>query len=101
MTVSESEASAPNEPKSETARLKPSVPSMPIENEVETFTLEVTKRFGKSSQLICNFVPNWMKETTFYINSYNKLSIITPNGEYKQLIDPIQVNRFWQWLFKN
>ena len=44
---------------------------------------------------ICNFVPTWLKETTFYINSYNKLALVTPKGEYKQLVDPIAINRFW------
>ncbi len=48
----------------------------------------VTKKFGDSLEPICNGVDNqdhWLKETTFYINSYRQLAIITPDGEHKQL----------------
>ena len=95
LTVSESEASAPKEE----ARLKPSVPSMPTLEAIEIFVDDVTKRFSKTSQPICNAVPKWEKETTFYINSYNKLSIITAQKEHKQLKNPLEINHFWQWLF--
>jgi hypothetical protein len=46
-------------------------------------------------------VPSYNKETTFYINSYNKLSIITQNNELKQLKNPKSVQEFWQWLYLN
>jgi len=42
-----------------------------------------------------------MKETTFYINSYNKLALVSPKGEYKQLTHPLQINHFWHWLFEH
>ena len=64
----------------------------------------VTKKFGDSLEPICNGVDNqdrWFKKTTFYINSYRQLAIITPNGEHKQLQNPSQILNFWQWLFKN
>ena len=95
LSVSESEASAPNKE----ARLKPSIPSMPTLEAIETFISEVTQRFGRTSQPICNGVPKWEKETTFYINSYNKLSVITAQKEHKQLKNPLEINHFWQWLF--
>jgi len=64
--------------------------------------INVTKKtFGTSGEPICNFVPTWMKETTFYINSYNKLALLTPKGEYKQLTNPIEINHFWRWLFEH
>jgi len=101
LSVSESDSLAPKEPKTERENPKSSIINLPTENEVELFTAEVIKRFGKSSQPICNLVPTFLKETTFYINSYNKLSIITPQGDYKQLSDPIKINHFWQWLYEN
>ncbi|CAA6825433.1 MAG: Unknown protein [uncultured Sulfurovum sp.] len=95
LSVSESEASAPKEE----ARLKPSVPSMPTLEAIEIFVDDVTKRFSKTAQPICNAVPKWEKETTFYINSYNKLSIITAQKEHKQLKNPLEIKQFWEWLF--
>ena len=83
------------------ARLKPSVPSMPTLKAIEVFANDVTKRFGKAGQPICNGVPKWNKETLFYINSYNKLSILTPQKENKQLKNPLEIEHFWQWLFLN
>lgn len=95
LSVSESEDLSPKEE----ARLKPSVPSMPTLEAIEIFVDDVTKRFSKTAQPICNAVPQWEKETTFYINSYNKLSIITAQKEHKQLKNPLEINHFWQWLF--
>ena len=95
LSVSESEASAPKKE----AKLKPSVPSMPTLKAIEAFITEVTQRFGRTAQPICNAVPKWEKETTFYINSYNKLSIITAQKKHKQLKNPLEINHFWQWLF--
>ncbi|CAA6819889.1 MAG: Unknown protein, partial [uncultured Sulfurovum sp.] len=95
LSVSESEDLSPKEE----ARLKPSVPSMPTLEAIEIFVDDVTKRFSKTAQPICNAVPKWEKETTFYINSYNKLSIITAQKEHKQLKNPLEINHFWQWLF--
>ena len=42
-----------------------------------------------------------LKETTFYINSYGKLSITTPNGDFSQLTDPILIHKFWRWLMEH
>jgi hypothetical protein len=95
MDVSKSETSAPNNQE----KPKSIVPTMPTKQAIEIFIDDVTKRFGRSSQPICNVVPKWNKETIFYINSYNRLSIITPQKEHKQLRDPIIINSFWQWLY--
>ena len=95
MDVSKSETSAPNNQE----KPKPIAPTMPTKQAIEIFIDDVTKRFGRSSQPICNVVPKWNKETIFYINSYNRLSIITPQKEHKQLRDPILINSFWQWLY--
>ena len=61
----------------------------------------VTKAFGASSEPICNGVKGWKKETQFYINSYNKLTILSPTGEVAQLKNPIEIGDFWKYLFKN
>ena len=66
-----------------------------------TFKIITSKRFANSNLPICNAVPGWNFKTEFMINSYNKLSIITPDEKYKQLVNPKEINRFWQWLFKN
>jgi len=95
LTVSESETStSQEEPKP-----KPSTPTMPPLEAIETFICDVTQRFGRSSHPICNDVPKWNKETTFYINSYHKLTVITAQNEHKQLKNPLEIQHFWQWLF--
>jgi len=88
-------------PKEETTKAQPSLPQMPPKEAINQFVIEVKKYFGVSSQPICNAVPKWHKETTFYINSYNKLSVITPQKEYKQLKNPSEIKYFWEWLFNN
>ena len=73
-------------------------------NNLEAFKKKTVYDFSKSGKAICNGVnngDNWLKETQFYINSYNRLSIQIPNGEFKQLVDPKQINNFWAWLFEN
>jgi hypothetical protein len=40
----------------------------------------VTKEFGETSEPICNAVKGWQKESSFYINSYKQLTILTPLG---------------------
>ena len=65
------------------------------------FMQSIIKRFGATSEPICNCVKGWQEKTIFYINSYNKLSIITPKGEYKQLKDPREINKFWHWLYRH
>ncbi|CAA6827060.1 MAG: Unknown protein [uncultured Sulfurovum sp.] len=61
----------------------------------------VTKAFGATSEPICNGVKGWKKETQFYINSYNKLTILSPTGEVAQLKSPIEIGDFWKYLSKN
>jgi len=75
--------------------------TLPKKEKLDSFIQESTEHFGLTSRPICNFVPSYNKETTFYINSYNKLSIITQNNELKQLKNPKSVNEFWQWLYLN
>jgi len=65
------------------------------------FKQRITKKFANSNLPICNAVEGWHYKTEFVINSYNKLSIITPKGEYKQLANPKEIDNFWQWLYKN
>jgi len=61
----------------------------------------VTKEFGATSEPICNGVKGWKKETQFYINSYNKLTILSLSGEVAQLKNPIEISDFWKYLAKN
>ena len=61
----------------------------------------VTKEFGATSEPICNGVKGWQKETKFYINSYNKLTILSPSGDIVQLKNPIEISDFWKYLDKN
>jgi len=69
--------------------------------EFTTLVKTVTKEFGVISQPICNGVKGWKKETQFYINSYNKLTIVSPSGKVTQLKNPIEINDFWKYLSKN
>jgi len=61
----------------------------------------VTKEFGATSEPICNAVDGWQKETEFYINSYNKLSVLSPSGKVAQLKNPIEINNFWKYISEN
>ncbi|SFV71626.1 hypothetical protein MNB_SV-13-1477 [hydrothermal vent metagenome] len=61
----------------------------------------VTKDFGETSEPICNCVKGWVKETTFYINSYNKLTLLSPSGNVVQIKNPIEINNFWKYIDKN
>ena len=69
--------------------------------EFTTLVKTVTKEFGATSQPICNGVKGWEKETQFYINSYNRLTILSPSGEVTQLKNPLEINDFWKYLDKN
>jgi hypothetical protein len=75
--------------------------TMPPPQPIESFVDQVTKRFSKLGDPICNLVPTWHKESTFYINSYNKLAYMTPQGEERQLKEPSKISHFWHWLFEN
>ena len=61
----------------------------------------VTKEFGETSEPICNGVKGWVKETKFYINSYNKLTLLSPLGEVVQLKNPVEISNFWKYLSEN
>ena len=75
--------------------------TLPKKDEVDNFIEKVTKHFGINGKPLCNFVPKHDKNTTFYINSYKKLAVIIPSGEYKQLSSPKDIYSFWQWLYLN
>jgi hypothetical protein len=70
-------------------------------DDIDEFMDIVTKDFGKSSLPICNMVDGWDARSTFYINSYNKLSIVLPDGTFNQIRNPQHVRIFWDWAFKN
>ena len=67
----------------------------------EAFIKSVRDRFILTSAPICNMVEGWQHPTTFYINSYGKLSLTTQNRDFKQLNNPIEISKFWKWLFQN
>jgi len=72
-------------------------------NDLEFTTLikTVNKDFILTSKPICNMVKGWKKETKFYINSYNRLSVLSPDGQLIQLKDPMEINDFWKYLYRN
>ena len=64
--------------------------------------LKITTQYGKSGEVVCNAVSNqdsWRNDVPFCINSYNKVSIYTKDGLFKQIVEPKQVKNFWSWLF--
>jgi len=80
----------------------PAEPNFEIEKEeIDNFIQKITQHFGRNSKPICNLAPQYNKNTTFYINSYNRLSVLTPQNEFKQLSNPKFINDFWEWLFLN
>jgi len=77
------------------------VDSQNKEESLEDFIKKIRNRFILTSEPICNMVDGWQKESTFYINSYGKLSVTTQNMDFVQLKNPLQINKFWRWLFDN
>jgi len=75
-------------------------PEIKLES-LEDFVKRVRNRFILTSEAICNMVDGFPKDSTFYINSYGKLSISNPNMECFQITNPIQINKFWRWLSIN
>jgi len=73
----------------------------PQKDKLDKFIEKITNYFVISGKPICNLVPSYEKETTFYINSYKKLSKITPQEQYKQLSNPKEIYQFWKWLYQN
>ena len=72
------------------------------EQNLEDFRKKITSKFSKSGEPICNALSNkdnWAKDVKFYINSYNKVCLYTAQEEFKQIVEPKQIERFWAWLF--
>ena len=69
--------------------------------EQKKFQKDICWEYSQMGKIICNDVEGWDRETQFFINSYNRLSIITPNKEQKQLNDPNMIRKFWDFLFHN
>jgi hypothetical protein len=101
----ETKASAPKsepvEEKSEAEAVDSVNVETPQTETLDDFVRRVRNRFILTSQPICNSVEGWQKETTFYINSYGKLSLTTQNGNFSQLNDPILIHKFWKWLMSH
>jgi hypothetical protein len=89
------------EPEPEPKEESNPIPETPPKEALELFIDDIIRRFGRTGKPLCNAVPTWNIKTTFYINSYNKLSLITPENKSLQLKDPIQINKFWNWLFNH
>jgi len=68
---------------------------------LEDFAIKIRNRFILTSEPICNVVDGFQKDTTFYINSYGKLSMTSPKEGCLQINNPVQANQFWKWLFKH
>jgi len=72
------------------------------EENLEDFRKKITSKYAKNGEPICNAVANkdnWAKDVQFYINSYNKVCLYTAQEEFKQIVEPKQIERFWAWLF--
>jgi len=82
-------------------------PQTPKERKQETkdidkFRKKIIKEFAQSGKPICNCVnnqDNWASKTSFYINSYNRLTIVLPDGTFQQISNPKQIENFWIWLY--
>jgi hypothetical protein len=67
--------------------------SQDVEKDMDIFRKKIIKKFAQSGKPICNGVANqdkWAVNTKFYINNYSRLSILTPNREFKQIANPQQ-----------
>jgi len=89
------------EPETEPKEESNPIPETPPKEALELFIDDIIRRFGRTGKPLCNAVPTWNIKTTFYINSYNKLSLITPENKSLQLKDPTKINKFWNWLFNH
>ena len=72
------------------------------EKNLEKFRKKIIKEHSKTGKPICNVVTNedsWSPDVQFYINSFNKVSIYTKEGKFKQLVEPKQIDNLWRWLF--
>ena len=76
--------------------------SKQIEEDIDTFRKNTIKEYAQSGKPLCNAVKTsdkWLIDTSFYINSYSRLSIYLPNGDVKQIAEPKRIENFWTWLF--
>ena len=88
--------------KLESSKKEETLPTIePKKEAIDLFKEKVTKVFSRNQKFLCNAVEGWSKETIFYINSYNRLSILTHEKKQKQLKDPLQIHNFWEWLFNH
>ncbi|SFV66274.1 hypothetical protein MNB_SV-12-1931 [hydrothermal vent metagenome] len=72
------------------------------EKDLEDFRKKIIKQYSNTGEPICNCVSNqdsWAKDVQFHINSYNRVSIYTGKGVFKQIAEPKQIANFWEWLF--
>ena len=46
-------------------------------------------------------VKGWEKETKFYINSYKRLTVLSPTGQLIELKNPVKISDFWEYLYRN
>ncbi len=74
---------------------------LPPKDKVDDFIQETIKQFGANGKPLCNLAPKYNKESIFYINTYNRLSVITPSNDHIQVLNPEYINYFWQWLYLN
>jgi len=72
------------------------------EKNLDDFRKKLTNQYSKTGRAICNVVSNedgWSPNVRFYINSFNKISIYTTEGKFKQIVEPKQIDNLWRWLF--
>ena len=61
----------------------------------------ISKKYKKNQEPICNNIKGYLPQTAFYINNYGKLSLLTPDKDFKQIDNIEENNKFWKFLFEN
>ena len=61
----------------------------------------ITKKYRKNQEPICNNIKGYLPQTAFYINNYGKLSLLTPEQNFKQIDNIQESNNFWKFIFEN
>jgi hypothetical protein len=61
----------------------------------------ITKKYKKNQEPICNNIKGYLPQTAFYINNYSKLSLLTPDKNFRQIDNIEENNKFWKFLFEN
>ncbi len=77
------------------------MPDIESNEDFKFFYLKTTSVFSISGDPICNKVPDWEFETTFYIDGQHQLAVINSNDMYHKITEPIEIDKFWRWLFEN